>query len=80
MRFYISEYNGQGHLANDERVFTKKYRLQRSFESLIKLSKYVCQVQWTGFSLIEWFFVSIKKIKNAFFASVFFWIFNLNVI
>jgi len=32
LRFYISEYNGQGHLANDE----KKYRLQRSFESLIK--------------------------------------------
>jgi hypothetical protein len=23
LRFYISEYNGQGHLANDERVFTK---------------------------------------------------------
>jgi ATP-dependent DNA helicase PIF1 len=21
LRFYISEYNGQGHLANDERVF-----------------------------------------------------------
>lgn len=24
LRFYISEYNGQGHLANDERVFTRK--------------------------------------------------------
>jgi len=36
LRFYISEYNGQGHLANDERVFIKKYGLQRSFESLIK--------------------------------------------
>ena len=24
LRFYISEYNGQGHLANDERVFIKK--------------------------------------------------------
>ena len=36
LRFYISEYNGQGHLANDERDFTKKYHLQRSFESLIK--------------------------------------------
>jgi ATP-dependent exoDNAse (exonuclease V) alpha subunit len=23
LRFYISEYNGQGHLANEERVFTK---------------------------------------------------------
>jgi ATP-dependent DNA helicase PIF1 len=23
LRFYISDYNGQGHLANDERVFTK---------------------------------------------------------
>jgi hypothetical protein len=23
LRFYISEYNGQEHLANDERVFTK---------------------------------------------------------
>ena len=23
LRFYISEYNGQGHLANDEKVFTK---------------------------------------------------------
>ena len=23
LRFYISEYNGQGHLAKDERVFTK---------------------------------------------------------
>jgi ATP-dependent exoDNAse (exonuclease V) alpha subunit len=23
LRFYISEYNVQGHLANDERVFTK---------------------------------------------------------
>ena len=23
LRFYISEYNGQGHLANDERVFTE---------------------------------------------------------
>ena len=23
LSFYISEYNGQGHLANDERVFTK---------------------------------------------------------
>jgi hypothetical protein len=42
LRLYISEYNGQGHFANDERVFIKKYRLQRSFESLIKLSKYVC--------------------------------------
>ena len=60
----------QGHLANDERVFQKKYRLQRSFVSLIKFSKYVCQVQWTGFSLIAWFFVSIKMYKKAFFASV----------
>jgi hypothetical protein len=24
LRFYISEYNSQGHLANDERVFIKK--------------------------------------------------------
>ena len=24
LRLYISEYKGQGHLANDERVFTKK--------------------------------------------------------
>ena len=23
LRFYISKYNGQGHLANDERLFTK---------------------------------------------------------
>jgi hypothetical protein len=23
LRFYVSEYNGQGHLANDGRVFTK---------------------------------------------------------
>jgi ATP-dependent exoDNAse (exonuclease V) alpha subunit len=23
LRFYIYEYNGQGHLANDKRVFTK---------------------------------------------------------
>jgi hypothetical protein len=23
LRFYISEYNGQEHLANDERIFTK---------------------------------------------------------
>ena len=37
------EYNGQGHLANDERVFIKKYDLQRSCEYLIKLSTYVCR-------------------------------------
>ena len=55
------------------------YRLQRFFQSLIKLSKYVCQVQWTGFSLIAWFFVS-RKCKNVFFASVIFRIFYLNVI
>jgi hypothetical protein len=46
--FYISEYNGQGHLANDGSVFTKKYHLLRSFESLNRLSKYVCQVHLTG--------------------------------
>ena len=42
LRLYIFEYDGQGHLANDERVCIKKIRLQRSFKSLIKLSKYVC--------------------------------------
>ena len=25
LKFYISEYNGQGHLAKDERVFIKKF-------------------------------------------------------
>jgi hypothetical protein len=34
VRFGIPEYNGQGYLAHDERVFTKKHRLHRSFESL----------------------------------------------
>jgi hypothetical protein len=34
-RFYIFEYNGQGHLANDKKVFTqKKSHLHRCFESL----------------------------------------------
>ena len=49
LRFYISEYNGQGHLANNEKVFTKKYCLQRSVESLIKLSKYVCKFNGQDF-------------------------------
>ena len=43
LRFYISEYKGQRHLTNDERVFIKKYHLQKCSESLIKLSTYVCQ-------------------------------------
>jgi hypothetical protein len=33
LRFYISEYNGQGH-------FYKKHRLHRSFESLNSFSNY----------------------------------------
>jgi hypothetical protein len=37
LRSYISEYNGQGHLANDE-SFYKKHRLHRSFESLNSFS------------------------------------------
>ena len=57
LRFYISEYNGQGHLANDERVFIKNYRLQRSFESLIKLSTYVCQSSMGRILLLAWFFI-----------------------
>jgi hypothetical protein len=52
-RFYISEYNGQGHLENDERV--TKNIVYSGFESLIKLSKYVCKVQWRIF-MIAWFF------------------------
>ena len=31
LRFYISDYNGQGHLANDERVFIKKISFTENF-------------------------------------------------
>jgi hypothetical protein len=41
LRFYTSEYNGQGHLANNERVNKKKHRLYRSFESLNSFSNYL---------------------------------------
>ena len=34
LRFYISEYNGQGHLANDERVFIKKNIVYREVLNL----------------------------------------------
>ena len=64
LRFYISEFNGQGHLANDERVFIKKYRLQRSFEPLIKLSTYVCQSSMTGFFNRKVFCFNKKYIKK----------------
>ena len=66
------EYNGQWHLANDERIFIKKYNLKRRSEYLIKLSSYVCQRSMGGIFLIAWFFVSIKIYKKVFFASVIF--------
>ena len=43
-------------------LLNKKYLLQRSFESLIKLSKYVFHSSMDGIFSITWFFVSIKNI------------------
>ena len=62
LRFDIYEYNGQGHLANDERVFIKQNIVYRKVLNLIKFSTYVCQSSMNRIFLIAWFFVSIKNI------------------
>ena len=61
LRFYISEYNGQGHLANDEKVFTKNIVYREVLN--LQLSYWNMYVKFNGqFFLMACFFVSIKNI------------------